>query len=155
MSLKPVLILKHDEGIVKVRSRLRDDSSEHEIVLNSVLNYYWTNKLNPVEKFLELFESVIKRTVNELIPHRDLYLKYEYKLDDDIENASKIEINLLNVVADDIGFKIEGNRIQLDGFRNREEDPDKISSFVDSTVEKHIETPEIVYKKYMERMNKD
>ncbi|WP_303247817.1 hypothetical protein [uncultured Methanobrevibacter sp.] len=155
MSLKPVLILKHDEGIVKVRSRLRDDSSEHEIVLNSVLNYYWTNKLNPVEKFLELFESVIKRTVNELIPHRDLYLKYEYKLDDDIEHASKIEINLLNVVADDIGFKIEGNRIQLDGFRNREEDPDKISSFVDSTVEKHIETPEIVYKKYMERMNKD
>lgn len=155
MSLKPVLILKHDEGIVKVRSRLRDDSSEHEIVLNSVLNYYWTNKLNPVEKFLELFESVIKRTVNELIPHRDLYLKYEYKLDDDIENASKIEINLLNVVADDIGFKIEGNRIQLDGFRNREEDPDKISSFVDSTVEKHIETPEIVYKKYIERMNKD
>lgn len=155
MSLKPVLILKHDDGIVKVRSRLRDDSSEHEIVLNSVLNYYWTNKLNPVEKFLELFESVIKRTVNELIPHRDLYLKYEYKLDDDIENASKIEINLLNVGADDIGFKIEGNRIQLDGFRNREEDPDKISSFVDSTVEKHIETPEIVYKKYMERMNKD
>lgn len=155
MSLKPVLILKHDEGIVKVRSRLRDDSSEHEIVLNSVLNYYWTNKLNPVEKFLELIESVIKRTVNELIPHRDLYLKYEYKLDDDIEHASKIEINLLNVVADDIGFKIEGNRIQLDGFRNREEDPDKISSFVDSTVEKHIETPEIVYKKYMERMNKD
>lgn len=153
MSLKPILILKHDEGIVKVRSRLRDDSSEHEIVLNSVLNYYWTNKLNPVEKFLELFESVIKRTVNELMPHRDLYLKYEYKLDDDIENASKIEINLLNVVADDIGFKIEGNRIQLDGFRNREEDPDKISSFVDSTVEKHIETPEIVYKKYMERMN--
>ncbi len=153
MSLKPILILKHDEGIVKVRSRLRDDSSEHEIVLNSVLNYYWINKLNPVEKFLELFESVIKRTVNELIPHRDLYLKYEYKLDDDIENASKIEINLLNVVADDIGFKIEGNRIQLDGFRNREEDPDKISSFVDSTVEKHIETPEIVYKKYMERMN--
>lgn len=155
MSLKPVLILKHDEGIVKVRSRLRDDSSEHEIVLNSVLNYYWTNKLNPVEKFLELFESVIKRTVNELMPHRDLYLKYEYKLDDDIEHASKIEINLLNVVADDIGFKIEGNRIQLDGFRNREEDPDKISSFVDSTDEKHIETPEIVYKKYMERMNKD
>ena len=153
MSLKPILILKHDEGIVKVRSRLRDDSSEHEIVLNSVLNYYWINKLNPVEKFLELFESVIKRTVNELIPHRDLYLKYEYKLDDDIENASKIEINLLNVVADDIGFKIEGNRIQLDGFRNREEDPDKISYFVDSTVEKHIETPEIVYKKYMERMN--
>lgn len=153
MSLKPILILKHDEGIVKVRSRLRDDSSEHEIVLNSVLNYYWINKLNPVEKFLELFESVIKRTVNELIPHRDLYLKYEYKLDDDIENASKIEINLLNVVADDIGFKIEGNRIQLDGFRNREEDPDKISSFVDSTVEKYIETPEIVYKKYMERMN--
>ncbi len=155
MSLKPVLILKHDEGIVKVRSRLRDDSSEHEIVLNSVLNYYWTNKLNPVEKFLELFESVIKRTVNELMPHRDLYLKYEYKLDDDIENASKIEINLLNVVADDVGFKIEGNRIQLDGFRNKEEDPDKISSFVESTVEKHIETPEIVYKKYMERMNND
>lgn len=155
MSLKPVLILKKDDGIIKVRSRLRDDSSEHDIVLNSVLNYYWNNNLNPIEKFLELFESVIKRTVNELMPHRDLYLKYEYKLDDDIEKASKIEINLLNVVADDIGFKIEGGRIQLEGFRNKEEDPDKISSFVDDVVEKHIETPEIVYKKYMERLNKD
>lgn len=155
MSLKPVLILKNDEGIIKVRSRLRDDSSEHDIVLNSVLNYYWNNNFNPIEKFLELFESVIKRTVNELMPHKDLYLNYEYKLDDDIEKASKIEINLLNVVADDVGFKIEGSRIQLEGFRNKEENPDKISSFVDGIVEKHIETPEIVYKKYMERINKD
>lgn len=155
MSLKPVLILKNDENIIKVRARLRDDSSEHDIVLNSVLNYYWNNNFNPIEKFLELFESVIKRTVNELMPHKDLYLKYEYKLDDNIDKASKIEINLLNVVADDVGFKIEGNRIQLEGFRNKEENREDISSFVESVIEKHIETPEIVYKKYMERLNKN
>lgn len=141
MGLKPVLIMKNDEGIIKIRSRLRDDSSEHEIVLNSVLNYYWTNKLDPLEKFLELFESVIKRTINELMPHKDLYLKYNYKVGGDLE------IELLSIVADDIGFKIEGSIIYLEGFRSDENKTD--------VVEKHIETPDIVYKTYMERINKN
>lgn len=155
MSLKPVLIMKKSEGIIKIRSRLRDDSFEHEIVLNSILSYCWNNNINPVEKFLELFETVIKRTVNELMPHKDLHIKYNYKLDGEAEKASELEFELLSVVADDVGFKIEGNTICLKGIRNISETSEEKSAAVEETVEKHIETPEIVYKKYMERINKD
>ena len=61
---------------VTVRARLYDDFAEHEIVLNSVITYWWANDLPPAVKFLELFESVIKRTINELTPHKNLNLKF-------------------------------------------------------------------------------
>lgn len=145
MGLKPVLIMKEDGDTIKIRSRLRDDYSEHEIVLYSVLNYYRKNNLDPLEKFLDLFESVIKRTVNELTVHKDLYMKYNYKIND----FAKLEIELLCVVADDVGFKIEGNPLCVDGFKSEDGEP------IEHTIEKHIETPDIVYKKYMERINND
>ncbi|MDO5848944.1 MAG: hypothetical protein Q4P18_05375 [Methanobrevibacter sp.] len=153
MGLKPVLMIKSDDSIIKIRSRLRDDSSEHEIVLNSVL-FCWNNDDDIVAKFLELFESVIKRTVNEIMPHKDLFLKYIYKVDNDRSEASQLEINLLNVVADDVGFKIEGDDIMVYGLRSVERSPEDEVSIVETEVEKHIETPEIVYKKYMERLGK-
>ena len=81
MALNPVLVIKVMDGnSVGVRARLKDDYVEHEIVLNSVLAYYWANDFPPVVKFLELFESVIKRTINELMPHKNLNLKYEHCL---------------------------------------------------------------------------
>ena len=58
MALNPVLVIKVMDGnSVGVRARLKDDYVEHEIVLNSVLAYYWANDFPPVVKFLELFES--------------------------------------------------------------------------------------------------
>ena len=109
MALNPVLVIKVMDGnSVGVRARLKDDYVEHEIVLNSVLAYYWANDFPPVVKFLELFESVIKRTINELMPHKNLNLKYEVKADAKLEDASEIEINLIEVEADGIGFKIDG-----------------------------------------------
>lgn len=56
MALNPVLVIKVMDGnSVGVRARLKDDYVEHEIVLNSVLAYYWANDFPPVVKFLELF----------------------------------------------------------------------------------------------------
>ena len=88
MAVSPVLVIKVvGDSAVGVRARLYDDFVEHEIVLNSVLAYWWANHLPPVVKFIELFESVIKRTVNELMPHKYLKIKYEVKADDDLEKA--------------------------------------------------------------------
>ena len=79
MAVSPVLVVKADDSTVTVRARLYDDFSEHEIVLNSVITYWWANKLPPAIKFLELFDSVIKRTINEIMPHKTLNLKYDVK----------------------------------------------------------------------------
>lgn len=154
MGLKPVLVIKIMDGNkIGVRARLRDDFVEHEIVFNSILAYYKTNNLPPVEKFLELFESVIKRTINELIPHKDLFLKYDIEADRELNGASEIEITLKEVIADNIGFKIDGKQLKLNGFRNADLEEKDVVSFKDS-IEKTIETPEIVLKKYKE-MNKN
>lgn len=154
MAVSPVLVIKIvDDSSVGVRARWRDEYVEHHIVLNSVLAYWWANDLPPVVKFLELFESVIKRTINELTPHKTLNLKYEVKADDDLEKASQIEINLIEVEADDIGFKIDGKTLSLNGLRKSSESSEDKSPFSE-TYDKVIETPDIVLKKYQEMKNK-
>ena len=65
----------------------------------------------PALKFLELLDSVIKRTINEIMPHKLLKLKYDVKANAVLEKASEIEVNLVSVSADDVGFKIDGNVI--------------------------------------------
>ncbi|MBQ9025458.1 MAG: hypothetical protein IJ104_03645 [Methanobrevibacter sp.] len=154
MAVSPVLVIKIvDDSSVGVRARWRDEYVEHHIVLNSVLAYWWANDLPPVVKFLELFESVIKRTINELTPHKTLKLKYEVKADDDLEKASQIEINLIEVEADDTGFKIDGKTLFLNGLRNSSDGDDQKTPF-NETYDKVIETPDIVLKKYMEMKNR-
>lgn len=153
MAVSPVLVIKIvDDSSVGVRARWRDDYSEHHIVLNSVLTYWWANEMHPAIKFLELFESVIKRTINELTPHKNLNLKYNVHADNNLEEASEIEINLIEVQADDIGFKIDGKTLSLKGLRNSIDDGEK-TPFSES-YDKVIETPDIVLKKYREMQNK-
>ncbi|ALT68334.1 hypothetical protein [Methanobrevibacter millerae] len=153
MAVSPVLVIKIvDDSSVGVRARWRDDYSEHHIVLNSVLTYWWANDMPPAVKFLELFESVIKRTINELTPHKNLNIKYEVQADNSLEKASEIEINLIEVQADDIGFKIDGKTLSLKGLRNSIDDDEK-TPFTES-YDKVIETPDIVLKKYLEMQNK-
>ena len=148
MAVSPVLLVKADESTVRVRARLYDDFSELDIVLNSVLTYWWANNLPPALKFLELLDSAIKRTINEIMPHKILNLKYDIKANEVLEKASEIEIDLISVVADDVGFKLENSKICLNGIRKVEDDfePKEFST----SFEHILETPDIVLKKYRE-----
>ena len=125
-----------------------DDFSEHSIVLNSVLTYWWTNNMPPALKFLELLDSVIKRTINEIMPHKVLKLKYDVEANEILEKASEIEVNLISVIADDVGFKIEGCSFSLSGIRKVESDFE--ANEFSTSFDHCIETPDIVLKKYME-----
>ena len=152
MAVSPVLVIKVvDNTSVGVRARLYDDFSEHEIVLNSVLTYWWANDMPPAIKFLELLDSVIKRTINEIMPHKMLNLKYEVKSNDALEKASEIGIKLISITADDVGFKIDGDSIFLKNLRKVEDDfePKELLT----TFDQSIETPDIVLKKYMAMKN--
>ena len=152
MAVSPVLVIKTDDSTVSVRARLYDDFSEHSIVLNSVITYWWANNMPPALKFLELFDSVIKRTINEIMPHKILNLKYEVKANQVLEEASEIEIDLNSVVADDVGFKIEGNIVFLKGLRKVGADFEE--NEFSTSYDHSIETPDIVLKKYLEMKDK-
>lgn len=154
MAVSPVLVIKVVDNIsVSVRARLYDDFSEHEIVLNSVLAYWWANNLPPAIKFLELFDSVVKRTINEIMPHKTLNLKYEVKANGVLENASEIEINLISLSADGVAFKIENGLISLKGIKKVDDDFE--AKQFNTSYDLSIDTPDIVLKKYREMQNKD
>ena len=138
-----------DDSSVGVRARWRDDYVEHHIVLNSVLAYWWANDLPPAVNFLDLFESVIKRTINELTPHKILKLKYDVKADDTLKKASQIEINLIEVEADDIGFKIDGKTLSINGLRNPSDESGEKTPF-NGSYDRVMETPDFVLKRYKE-----
>ena len=148
MAVSPVLVFKTDDSTVGVRARLYDDFSEHKIVLNSVLTYWWANDMPPALKFLELLDSVIKRTINEIMPHKTLNLKYDVRANEVLEKASEIEITINSIVADEVGFKIEGNVISLKGIRKVESDFE--AREFSTSFDHLIETPDIVLKKYIE-----
>lgn len=153
MAVSPVLVIKVVDNIsVGVRARLYDDFAEHEIVLNSVLAYWWANDLPPAVKFLELFDSVVKRTINEIMPHKTLNLKYEVKANEVLEKASEIEISLISLSADGVGFKIENGLISLKGIKKVGDDFE--SKEFNTTYDLSIETPDIVLKKYREMQEK-
>ena len=151
MAVSPVLVIKVNDSVVSVRARLYDDFAEHEIILNSVITYWWANNLPPAKKFLELFDSVIKRTINEIMPHKILNLKYEVKANQALDEASEIEIDICTVEADGVGFKIEGSHFSLNGLRNLPDDFE--SKEFSLTFDQSIETPDIVLKKYQEMKN--
>ena len=150
MAVSPVLVIKIvDDSSVGVRARWRDDYVEHHIVLNSVLAYWWANDLPSAVNFLDLFESVIKRTINELTPHKILKLKYDVKADDTLKKASQIEINLIEVEADDIGFKIDGKTLSINGLRNPSDESGEKTPF-NGSYDRVMETPDFVLKRYNE-----
>ena len=148
MAVSPVLVVKVSDSVVNVRARFYDDFSEHEIILNSVITYWWANNLPPAKKFLELFDSVIKRTINEIMPHKILNLKYEVKANQILDKASELEITIISIDADGVGFKIDGDFISLKGLRKIDDDFE--SKEVLLTFDQSIETPDMVLKKYKE-----
>ena len=148
MAVSPVLVVKVSDSVVSVRARFYDNLSEHEIILNSVITYWWANNLPPAKKFLELFDSVIKRTINEIMPHKILNLKYEVKANQILDKASELEITIISIDADGVGFKIDGDFISLKGLRKTDDDFE--SKEVLLTFDQSIETPDMVLKKYKE-----
>ena len=154
MAVNPVLLIKKiDDSVIKVRARSYNDFTEHNIVLNSVLSYWWANNLPPALKFLELFDSVIKRTVNELIPHKTLNLKYEVNADQILEKASKLEVNILSLSADDVSFKLDDASFSLNNLKKIDDDFE--SKVFNVTFDQSIITPDIVLEKYRKMQNKN
>lgn len=121
MSEEPILVIKDNDSTIGIRARVGEEFSEHEIQLNVILAYYWDNGLPVIENLIDLFESSVKRTVNEVLPHENLFLKYNLITDDEIKEASRFEIHLLEVKADDILLRLDGKILALKGLTSKEE----------------------------------
>ena len=121
MSSEPILVIKDNDSTIGIRARVGEEFSEHEIQLNVLLAYYWDNDLPVIESLIDLFESVVKRTINEVLPHENLLLKYDLITDDEIEKASRFEIHLIEVKADNQSLRLDGKILALKGISSKEE----------------------------------
>lgn len=121
MSEEPILVIKDNDSTIGIRARIGEEFSEHEIQLNVMLAYYWDNNLPVIENLIDLFESSVKRTINEVIPHENLFLKYNLITDDEISKASRFEIHLLEVKADEQALRLDGKILALKGLTSKEE----------------------------------
>jgi hypothetical protein len=143
MENKPSLIIKASETTIIVIAKYMDEFVEHEIQLHSVFGYYW-NKDDPIiEKFIELFETVIKRAINQVFPHEKLSIKYHLKSNDTLDKSSRLNITLLELKADETELKIKGESIILEGLDFRSTFS-KITGFrrkVDEKITKEIVSP--------------
>ena len=137
--LKPVLVIKDTDSTVAIRARIGEDYSEHEIQLSVMLGYYADNDLPVIENLIDLFETVIKRTINDVVPHDNLFLKYDLITDDEISKASDMEVHLIEVKADDVLFRLDGKILALKGFDSDDEYSDEKPGVL-KRVEKTIPT---------------
>lgn len=137
MTLKPVLVIKDTDSTVAVRARIGEEFSEHEIQLSVMLGYYADNDLPVIENLIDLFETVVKRTISDVIPHDNLFLKYDLITDDEIDRASDLEIHLIEVKADDVLLRLDGKILALKGFASDAEHGDekpKVLKRVEKTI---------------------
>ncbi|MDD5959931.1 MAG: hypothetical protein ACI4RQ_02765 [Methanobrevibacter wolinii] len=151
MSYEPILIINTSNLKITIRARIDDYYVENDILLNPILAMYRRNGDNIVKSFLDLFESVIKRTINEFMPHKSLNLSYNYIADDDLDHATTLSINLLNVEADDVKFRIDNGEFTISNL-NEESSDEKVP--IDNNINRVIKTPDIVLKKYQEVYDK-
>ena len=121
MSSEPILVIKDNDSTIGIRARVGDEFSEHEIQLNVLLAYYWDNDLPVIENLIGLFESAVKRTINDVLPHENLFLKYNLITDREIGDASRFEIHLLEVKADGNNLRLDGKILALKGISSKEE----------------------------------
>lgn len=121
MSSEPILVIKDNDSTIGIRARVGEEFSEHEIQLNVILAYYWDNGLPVVKNLIDLFESAVKRTINDVFPHENLFLKYKLITDDEIDNASRFEIHLIEVKADDTDLRLDGKILALKDISSKEE----------------------------------
>jgi len=146
MENKPTLIIKASETTIIVMAKYMGEFVEHEIQLRLVLGYYWNKDVPAIEKFIELFETVIKRAVDQVFPHEKLSIKYNLTSNDALEESSRLNITLLEVKADDTELEIKGEVIILEGVDLRSIFS-KVTGFrrkVDETVKKEIFTPKLL-----------
>jgi len=122
MSSEPILVIKDTDSTIGIRARVGEDFSEHEIQLSIMLAYYWDNNLPVIEELVNLFETVIKRTINEVLPHENLLLKYNLLTDaEDIKESTRFEIQMMEVKADDVPLRLDGKILALKGLSSQED----------------------------------
>jgi len=116
----PLLTIKSNKTTLFLTAKNEDKVAEYDIQVKFVLGYYWNKGLPVVEKFIELVETVIKKSISQVFPHDTLLIEYNISANDTLEDSSSVNIHLKKIKVDNTEFEIVGEIIALGGIDHRD-----------------------------------
>ena len=115
MSDKPVLKIKSKDGDITIVAKNNGEVSIKPINLKFIMANLWWEKEPEVETFFNVLELTIKNVMKDVYPHHKLVMDYTYTANDRLQDASKIDMEIDYLKADDVEVEVEGDNIVLMG----------------------------------------
>jgi len=119
MSNSLLLKITSDEGNIKVVSKNDGEVSVKVILLKLIMGYCWWANIPVVETIFNVLEETIKNAVKNVCNYNDLTIDYDYRANDLLEDASKIEIFINSVSVDGVEIEVNGRYISFEGEDSR------------------------------------
>lgn len=156
MTSSNILLIKETPTTINIRARVGEKYKENNIQLSVMLAYYWENNLPVLKNLLELIETVIKRTINEVLPHDNLSIKYTLLTDEKIDDATCFEIKLEEIKADNTKFTLDGKIISLKNIKQEIKDNETETQLKnEEKIEKILKTEKkISFKEFVKQQKK-
>jgi len=119
MSNSLLLKITSDKGNIKVVSKNGGEVSVKVILLKLIMGYCWWANIPVVETIFNVLEETIKNAVKNVCNYNDLTIDYDYRANDLLEDASKIEIFINSVSVDEVEIEVNGRYISFEGEDSR------------------------------------
>ncbi|MBI5681448.1 MAG: hypothetical protein HZC47_11190 [Methanobacterium sp.] len=110
-----ILKITSEKGNIRVVSKFNGEVSVKIILLKLILGHCWWTDIPVVETIFKVIEDTIKNTIKEVYDYNDLTIDYEYRANDLLDDASKIEIFINSVTVDEVEIEVTGRYISFDG----------------------------------------
>jgi len=119
MSEQLLLKITSDSGNIRIISKYKGEVSVQTILLKLLLGHCWWEGVPVVETIFHLIEESIKKTLNGVCTYDNLTINYDYRANDLLEDAPRVEMFFNSVNVDGIEVDVTGRYILLEGDDNR------------------------------------
>jgi len=119
MSETPIIKIKSDPEVIRIVAKKKGDVSIQTINLKIIMANLWWEGSPELETFFNVMELTIKKALNEVYPHKKMYLDYKFCANDLIEDASEIIVEITDIKADNMDVDVGGRFIILEGTDSR------------------------------------
>lgn len=119
MSNSLLLKITSEKGNIKVVSKNGGEVSVKVILLKLIMGYCWWANIPLVETIFNVIEEAIKNTMKNVYDYNGITMDYDYRANDLLENASKIEVFINSITVDEVEVEVTGRYISFEGEDNR------------------------------------
>ncbi len=114
-----LLKITSEKGNLRIVSKNGGNISVKIILLKLLMGYCWWANVPVVETIFNAIEQSIKNTMKEVYDYNNLTIDYDYRANDTLKDASRIEMFINSVTADETEIEVTGRYILFEGTDSR------------------------------------